>query len=96
MCEELHRYYVEPFGGAADIWFSSAHDDTFGVLNVTPFGKQRPSVDWFGAGLGAGFRERVSEAAAGSLWAPGYLGWLPVASVRSLEQALRTTRFSVD
>ena len=26
----------------ADIWFGSDHDDTFGALNVTPFGKHAP------------------------------------------------------
>jgi len=87
---EVTRYYREPPPGSADIWFSSAHDDTFGALNVTPFGKAKPSIEWFDEGVGYGFRKHLDEAASGSLWSPGYRRWLPVQALTHLEHAVRT------
>jgi hypothetical protein len=91
---EVSRYYHEPPPGVADIWFSSAHDDTFGALNVTPFGKAIPSRSWLGTGLGYPFRAHLEAAAAESLWSPGYRSWLPVQALIHLERALRTRRYT--
>jgi hypothetical protein len=90
---EVSDYYRRPLPGCADIWFSSAHDDTFGALNVTPFGKSLPTVEWLEAGLGYGFRQHLERAAADSMWSAGYRAWLPVQSLISLERALRTGSF---
>jgi hypothetical protein len=90
---EVSRYYHEPPPGVADIWFSSAHDDTFGALNVTPFGKAIPSRSWLGTGLGYRFRSHLEAAAAESRWSPGYRSWLPVQALIHLERALRTRRY---
>jgi len=91
---EVTRYYREPSPGSADIWFSSAHDDTFGALNVTPFGKTMPSIRWFEDGLGHGFRQHLDQAANQSLWSPGYRRWLPVQALTHLERAFRTKSYS--
>ena len=93
---ELARYYTDPPPGAADIWFSSAHDDTFGALNVTPFGKIVPDAGWLAAGLGRGFRAQVDAAAVESRWSPGYRRWLPVEALTHLERALRTKRYRAE
>jgi hypothetical protein len=90
---ELSRYYDDPPPGVADIWFSSAHDDTFGALNVTPFGKVIPSRSWLASGLGYRFRTHLEAAAAESRWSPGYRSWLPVQALTHLERALRTRRY---
>ncbi len=72
--ESIRRYYSTPSPGVADIWFFSAHDDTFGALNVTPYGKSRPDMSLTYGGIEP--RQRVSAAA--SLWAEGWAAWLPV------------------
>ena len=73
----LQRYYEEPAPGAADIWFFSSHDDTFGALNVTPYGKHRPSMS-----LTYGTTEpRDRPDAAHSQWREGWAAWLPVRSL---------------
>ena len=87
--DELASYYRNPPSGVADIWFASVHDDTFGAMNVTPFGKQRPSIEWFSPALGAGFATHLNSAASDSLWPAGYMRWLPVQAAVTLEQALR-------
>jgi hypothetical protein len=90
---EISRYYDEPPPGVADIWFSSAHDDTFGALNVTPFGKVIPSPSWLASGLGYRFRTHLEAAAEESRWGPGYRRWLPVQALIHLERALRTRSY---
>jgi FMN phosphatase YigB (HAD superfamily) len=81
----LRRYFIEPDPGVADIWFNSAHDDTFGAMNNTPFGK--------------GFDPSTIIRAKGDLtkiphalesgWPSGYMQWLPVHSIAT-QSALRT------
>lgn len=81
---DVRAYYEEPFGGAADIWFNSQHDDTFGALNVTPFGKDPPQASWI-TPLGAA---RLASASAASRWEPGFSEWLPVAALRELRRMI--------
>ncbi len=90
---ELTSYYKTPEPGIADLWFDSAHDDTFGVLNVTSFGKVRPSREWLAGGPGPAFLRHLEDAAAGSLWPAGYRRWQPVEAAVAVERALRTNRF---
>ena len=92
MAEFLRGYYQRPHPGIADLWFDSAHDDTFGALNVTSFGKTRPDRSWFSDGLGPGFLRHLEAAASGSLWPEGYRRWLPVQSATVLERSLRSGR----
>ncbi|MEL6981681.1 MAG: hypothetical protein AAFO29_04575, partial [Actinomycetota bacterium] len=93
IAEELNSYYTRPEPGIADLWFDSAHDDTFGVLNVTSFGKERPSRSWFADGLGPGFLRHLEAAADGSLWPAGYRRWRPVEAASAVERALRSNSF---
>jgi FMN phosphatase YigB (HAD superfamily) len=82
----LRAWYERPDPGVADIWFSSLHDDTFGALNVTPFGKPLPSMRF-------AYESRpVQESgeALASLWPPGYEQWRPVRALN----AIRTLRSS--
>ncbi len=90
---QLTSYYKTPEPGIADLWFNSAHDDTFGVLNVTSFGKAGPSREWLAGGPGPAFLRHLEDAATGSLWPAGYRRWQPVEAAVALEQALRTDRF---
>jgi FMN phosphatase YigB (HAD superfamily) len=83
---ELHTYYAEPLPGIADLWFGTPHDDTFGVLNVTSFGKRLPTSDWV-LGTEEQFEEAVTEAAADSLWPAGYRRWRPVAMAAAASHA---------
>ena len=81
----LKRYFVDPDPGVADIWFNSTHDDTFGALNRSPFGK--------------GFDPAAILRAKGDLlkiphalesgWPSGYMRWLPVHSIAT-QSALRS------
>ncbi len=72
--ESIRRYYARPSPGVADIWFFSAHDDTFGALNVTPYGKSQPDMSLTYGDVEP--RRRVGAEA--SLWAEGWAAWLPV------------------
>ena len=74
----LARYYADPPAGASDIWFESGHDDTFGALNVTPFGKPRPSVTWLSTAM------PVAAGAHAAKWSAGYETWMPVEAVAAL------------
>ena len=94
VAEIMADYYRHPMPGIADLWFDSAHDDTFGVLNVTSFAKTRPDRSWFGDGLGPGFLRHLEEAANGSLWPDGYRRWRPVQAAVAVERALRTNGFT--
>ena len=85
---ELRQYYERPWGGAADLWFGSDNDDTFGALNVTPFGKNKPNQAWLGSGA-ASLRAR---AAADSRWETGFDAWLPVMAAHELRRMLEETR----
>jgi hypothetical protein len=91
--EALRSYYTRPEPGIADLWFDSAHDDTFGVLNVTSFGKARPGRSWLGQGPGPGFLRHLEEAAEGSLWPSGYRRWRPVEAAIAVEKAIRSRGF---
>ncbi|MEM9563607.1 MAG: class I SAM-dependent methyltransferase [Actinomycetota bacterium] len=91
--ERLRSYYATPEPGIADLWFDNAHDDTFGVLNVTSFGKDRPSGEWLRSGLGPGFLGHLEAAADASLWPAGYRRWRPVAAATAVERALRSNEF---
>lgn len=93
IADELNRYYADPEPGIADLWFDNAHDDTFGALNVTSFGKDRPGRHWFGEGLGRGFLEHLESAAEASLWPAGYHRWRPVQAAAAVERALRSNGF---
>ncbi len=85
---DMRAYYEQPAGGTADIWFGSDHDDTFGALNVTPFGKDTPDAGWLGD---EGERHFLS-AATGSRWEPGFAEWLPVAALRELRRMIEAQR----
>lgn len=80
----LRSYFEQPLPGVADIWFYSVHDDTFGALNVTPFGKLRPPLRL----AYAPGEVRETDEAKASLWAAGYAQWRPVRSL----SAIRTLR----
>lgn len=79
---ELERYYEDPEPGVADIWFSSAHDDTFGALNDTPFEKLAPQRRMM---YGSRAADEQPEAAA-SLWPAGYAAWMPVQALELIRQ----------
>ena len=73
----------------ADIWFESSHDDTFGVLNATPYAKRRPPLSLLAdaavagdAGTRAPPAPTVEERE--SQWAAGYRAWLPVQALEVL------------
>ena len=85
---DVRRYYEQPEGGVADIWFGSEHDDTFGALNVTPFGKNAPSAQW----LSTEGDKLWAESARASRWEPGYDEWLPVLAARELRYMLEEVR----
>ncbi len=86
--EDVRRYYEQPEGGVADIWFGSDHDDTFGALNVTPFGKGTPDARW----LSSEGDKLWAESARASRWEPGYDEWLPVLAARELRYMLEELR----
>jgi FMN phosphatase YigB (HAD superfamily) len=81
---DVRNYYEHPAGGVADIWFGSEHDDTFGALNITPFGKDSPDLRW----LGASGEQRFAAAAMRSRWEPGFAEWLPVLSLREVRRMI--------
>ncbi|MGI9029549.1 MAG: hypothetical protein ACR2HP_06125 [Ilumatobacteraceae bacterium] len=81
----VQTLYVDPPDGLADIWFESAHDDTFGVLNVTPYAKQPPPLELLGEPAPAAQRP---EAIA-SRWPAGYARWLPVRALALLGGLVR-------
>jgi FMN phosphatase YigB (HAD superfamily)/predicted O-methyltransferase YrrM len=85
LSEVLHKYFTEPVPGLSDLWFESDHDDTFGALNVTPFGKERPSLSWLHEGWSP------AAAAESSYWSEGYLSWLPVRAALAM-RALMSQR----
>lgn len=85
---DLRAYYERPAGGTADIWFGSDHDDTFGALNVTPFGKDAPDGTWLTDEGG----RRLLTAATASRWEPGFVEWLPVAALRELRHMVEEQR----
>lgn len=78
---QLRAYFEQPLPGVADIWFFSNHDDTFGALNVTPFGKLRPPMHL--AYRPAAIHD-TPEAQA-SLWAAGYAQWRPVRALAAIQ-----------
>jgi FMN phosphatase YigB (HAD superfamily) len=85
LVQMLERLYEAPPPGLADIWFESAHDDTFGVLNATPYAKPQVSAELLGFD---GPMESTPEAVA-TRWPAGFAQWLPVRSldvVRRLRQ----------
>ncbi len=71
--DRLRQYYLDPWGGVADIWFDSFHDDTFGVLNETPFKTPEPARQLLWSDQPA----HQIERAASSMWALGWERWLP-------------------
>lgn len=72
--------WESPPEGLADIWFASEHDDSFGALNSTSFGKDAPGPDWLRGSL----HDHVKRGAEGSGWPAGYLAWRPVRSLIEL------------
>jgi FMN phosphatase YigB (HAD superfamily) len=72
--------WESPPEGLADIWFASDHDDSFGALNSTSFGKDAPGPEWLRGSL----RDHVKRGAEGSGWPAGYLAWRPVRSLIEL------------
>ncbi len=66
-----------PSHGLADIWFDSDHDDSFGALNSTSFGKVVPGPEWLDGDLAA----LVGEGMSASSWPEGYRAWAPVAAI---------------
>lgn len=72
--------WQDPPEGLADIWFASDHDDSFGALNVTSFGKDAPGPQWLHGSLS----EHVKRGARNSGWPAGYLAWRPVRSLIEL------------
>jgi hypothetical protein len=81
--EALVRYYRQPEPGVADIWFDSAHDDTFGALNETPYAKLEPPRSLLWSPVPA---EQLPLAAE-SRWAPGWAAWMPVRSLDAIRRA---------
>lgn len=77
----LRSYFQEPMPGVADIWFFSKHDDTFGALNVTPFGKLRPPTHLAYRGDAINDTPEARE----SLWAAGYAQWRPVRALAAIQ-----------
>jgi FMN phosphatase YigB (HAD superfamily) len=75
--EFLKRYFEDPDPGVADIWFNSAHDDTFGAMNHTPFEKRLDPSSIIRA---KGDLSQVPPA-MGSGWPIGYMRWLPAHSL---------------
>lgn len=71
------RVWDDPEPGMADIWFSSDHDDSFGALNRTGFGKDFPGPEWLTGDL----YRHIASGMASSGWPQGYLAWRPVASL---------------
>lgn len=71
------RVWQDPTPGLADIWFSSDHDDSFGALNHTGFGKDCPGPQWLEGDL----YRHVARGMAASGWPQGYIAWRPVASL---------------
>jgi hypothetical protein len=82
----VRAYYEDPVPGLPDLWFDSGHDDTFGALNVTPFGKDRPVQTWLRASWSP------EAVAAGSYWPEGYLRWAPVRSLVALRTLMAQRR----
>jgi FMN phosphatase YigB (HAD superfamily) len=74
------QVWEQPGPGLADIWFSSDHDDSFGALNHTGFGKESPGPQWLTGDL----YRHVSAGMTASGWPQGYLAWRPVASLIEL------------
>lgn len=72
--------WENPPPGVADIWFSSDHDDSFGALNRTDFGKDRPGETWLQGDL----LRHIRRGMASSGWPQGYRAWRPVASLIEL------------
>jgi hypothetical protein len=72
--------WERPPEGLADIWFASDHDDSFGALNVTSFGKNAPGPQWLQGSL----YDHVRRGAQESGWVAGYLAWRPVSSLIEL------------
>lgn len=75
-----HELWQNPPAGVADIWFSSDHDDSFGALNHSDFGKTRPGHEWLTGDL----YRRIEQGMAESGWASGYRAWQPVAALIEL------------
>jgi hypothetical protein len=85
----LRSYYEKPFGGVADIWFESTHDDTFGALNDTPYAKLPPPRSILadvavGDPASTPFVETNEERE--SQWPAGYRAWLPVQALAALRE----------
>lgn len=81
----VESLYTHPPDGLADIWFESAHDDTFGVLNETPYEKAfTPS-----SVLSATVPVEQQPAAVASRWPPGYASWLPIRALDLLGRIVR-------
>ncbi|MCB9414030.1 MAG: hypothetical protein H6526_01985 [Actinobacteria bacterium] len=72
--------WCSPTHGLADIWFDSDHDDSFGALNSTTFGKVVPGPDWLDGDLAT----LVGEGMRASGWPEGYRAWAPVDSLVAL------------
>jgi predicted O-methyltransferase YrrM/FMN phosphatase YigB (HAD superfamily) len=76
------RYWTEPSEAIAGIWFDSDHDDSFGALNETTFGKLRPDTRW----LDGRFVDHFGRGSHESGWPPGYAAWRPVRALTVLMQ----------
>ena len=87
--DALRRYYEQPLGGVADIWFGSTHDDTFGVLNDTPYRKLAPprAILADAAVVAQNYTSYAeTPEARESRWPAGYRAWLPVQGLEILRQ----------
>ncbi len=80
ICSWARELWLNPLPGLADIWFASDHDDSFGALNVTNFGKEVPSSGWLDGDL----YQHVKAGMAASVWPEGYRVWRPVKSIVEL------------
>lgn len=82
----LAALYDEPPGGLVDVWFDSAHDDTFGAGNDTPYKKQPITAGL----LSSPTPTILLPEAAASRWPRGYVRWAPVDAADGLRWLIGT------
>ncbi len=82
------RLWREPPTGIANIWFDSAHDDTFGAMDNSVYGKSRPGPDWYSGPL----RRHLEAGEKISAWPAGYRSWQPVKNVLKYARAWKESR----
>jgi FMN phosphatase YigB (HAD superfamily) len=69
--ERVKRYFLEPHPGISELWFSSLHDDTFG-LGENPYKKQLPPINEVS---NTNLRFLIDAHGMKSRWKEGYRNW---------------------